>query len=231
MRGYIASGRERSTVTTGHMAHTTAVTIDDLLGRSVRRRRAFEHRSDVLEAAALIRELRHSASISQEELANRLGTHQSRISELERGDGPQGPTFTMLKRIARACDDSLVIVTKKFWRHVEREFELMQQFATTSHHGKSDYTGVENSSRILHLIGEKYTGIFISLEDETFPTPISAETTARPVRDIEQRIPIPATEKQSYRKAQRARQMKNAPRGIPDAWIAQTNKVAISMLH
>lgn len=214
-------------MTTGHMAHTTPATIDDVLGRSVRLRRAFEHWSDVFEAAALIRELRNSARISQKELARRLGTHQSRISELERGDGPQGPTFTMLKRIARACDDSLVIIRKKSWLYTERELGLMRQSPTTSH----QQTIVENSSRILHLIGEKDTGFFISLENETFPTPTSEKRSALTIRDIEQRIPMPATDKQSYRKAHRTRQMKNTPRGIPDARIAQTNKVVISMLH
>ena len=70
----------------------------------------FEHSLDVLEGAALIREMRELAindaggrGIKQRELAERLGVNPARISELERGTGRDGVSYALLKRIARAC--------------------------------------------------------------------------------------------------------------------------------
>lgn len=105
----------------------TTVDIDELLGQSERRRRAYAHAEDVLEAAALIREIRKRANLSQKDLADRIGTDQSHISELERGNGPQGPTFAMLKRIGRACNDPLLVVTEKDLRSLRRELEKTQK--------------------------------------------------------------------------------------------------------
>src|SRR5947209_2975872 len=69
----------------------------------------FREASDALEAAALIRSLRETAGISQAELARRLHISQGRMSVIEKGDGPNGPTYAMLKRVARACGVGLAV--------------------------------------------------------------------------------------------------------------------------
>jgi transcriptional regulator with XRE-family HTH domain len=55
------------------------------------------------EAAAFIKKLRSSARLTQGELATKLGITQPRVSAMERGLGPEGPTYLMLKRVAEAC--------------------------------------------------------------------------------------------------------------------------------
>jgi transcriptional regulator with XRE-family HTH domain len=70
----------------------------------------FQESIDLAEAAHLVRAMRGRAlrvdgrkGISQAELANRIEVSQSRISQIESGEGRDGPSFTLLKRIARAC--------------------------------------------------------------------------------------------------------------------------------
>jgi transcriptional regulator with XRE-family HTH domain len=54
-----------------------------------------------LDAAALIREVRQFAGLSQRELAERIGTKQSVISRWERG--LDAPRIDTLARLLRAC--------------------------------------------------------------------------------------------------------------------------------
>ena len=81
---------------------------------------ALRRSRDVLEGGRLARRMREAADggegISQQELARRLGISQARISAIERGSGPQGPTFELLKRIARACG---VVLSTKFKRPID----------------------------------------------------------------------------------------------------------------
>jgi transcriptional regulator with XRE-family HTH domain len=80
------------------------ITVEELLRQSAPgTREAFERASDALEAAALIRDMRLLAGLSQTELAARLGVSPPRVSVIEKGDGPQGPTYALLKRVARVC--------------------------------------------------------------------------------------------------------------------------------
>jgi ribosome-binding protein aMBF1 (putative translation factor) len=92
-------------------ASTESVTVGDLApsaGFAEELRRA----QDVLEGGRLARRMREAADggqgISQQELARRLGVSQARVSTIERGSGPQGPTYELLKRIARACRVELI---------------------------------------------------------------------------------------------------------------------------
>lgn len=80
------------------------ITVEELLRQSAPgTREAFERASDALEAAALIRDMRLLAGLSQTELAARLGVSPPRVSAIEKGDGPQGPTYALMKRVARVC--------------------------------------------------------------------------------------------------------------------------------
>jgi transcriptional regulator with XRE-family HTH domain len=56
-----------------------------------------------IEAARFVRTLRERAGLTQRELAQRLGVSQPRVSAMEKAAGPEGPTYAMLKRVARAC--------------------------------------------------------------------------------------------------------------------------------
>jgi phasin family protein len=83
---------------------------EELLDTTEQRAR-FNDSMDIAEAAALVRSMRRNArrpdgtlGITQEELANRIGVSQTRISHIENGVGRDGPSFTLLKRISRACD-------------------------------------------------------------------------------------------------------------------------------
>lgn len=61
-------------------------------------------------AAAFIRAARRQAGLTQSQLAEALGTAQSRIAELEGGSAKQGPTIGLLARIAQACGKKLGLV-------------------------------------------------------------------------------------------------------------------------
>jgi len=80
------------------------IPLSQLLGTSEKRWTAFRRGADILEAAATIKRMRLAAGLSQTDLALACDTTQSHISELENGTGKQGPTYGLLKRIARACD-------------------------------------------------------------------------------------------------------------------------------
>jgi transcriptional regulator with XRE-family HTH domain len=73
-------------------------------------RERFEQTAAALEAADLVRTMRRQAlsasglrGISQEELAQRVGISQPRISQIERAAGRDGIGYTLLRRIAHAC--------------------------------------------------------------------------------------------------------------------------------
>lgn len=87
--------------------------IEPKLGDLLKTPAALAHYEDAtaaLEAADLVRSFRADAigrdgkrGITQVELAERLGISQARVSEIERGDGRDGPTYGLLRRIARQC--------------------------------------------------------------------------------------------------------------------------------
>jgi DNA-binding XRE family transcriptional regulator len=71
--------------------------------------RAYEEQGAVIEAAVLVRGMRETAGLSQAGLAALIGTSQAHLSMLERGVGRHGPTFLMLRKIAAACGQTMVI--------------------------------------------------------------------------------------------------------------------------
>jgi hypothetical protein len=94
-------------------ANRREINILDLVGESPAARSGFESARYSLEAAALVQDMRKAAdggrSINQSELARRLEMTPTRVSTIERGDGPLGPTYALLKRIARACNVRLSV--------------------------------------------------------------------------------------------------------------------------
>jgi transcriptional regulator with XRE-family HTH domain len=67
-------------------------------------REAFLERSAAVEAGNLVRTLRNKAGLTQKALARKIHTSQSHLSEIERGSGLQGPTFSFLRKVSHACD-------------------------------------------------------------------------------------------------------------------------------
>jgi transcriptional regulator with XRE-family HTH domain len=72
-------------------------------------REAFIERSAAFEAGGLVRAMRERAKFTQKQLAEKISTSQSHLSEVERGNGLQGPTFSMLRKVANACAADLRI--------------------------------------------------------------------------------------------------------------------------
>lgn len=66
-------------------------------------REAFDETSAALEAGRLVRAFRRRRGLTQSELASRLAITQARISAIETGEGRDGPSYALLKRIAHAC--------------------------------------------------------------------------------------------------------------------------------
>jgi ribosome-binding protein aMBF1 (putative translation factor) len=66
-----------------------------------------------LHAADLIREARTAADLSQAALAAKIDVTQARISQMESGEAPYGPSVVLLERIARACGGDLLLSFEK----------------------------------------------------------------------------------------------------------------------
>lgn len=69
---------------------------------------AFHDEKEVLRLAIKIHRLRKEHGLTQEELAERVGTTQSVIARLE-NDSYTGHSLKMLRRVAHALDATLVI--------------------------------------------------------------------------------------------------------------------------
>lgn len=72
-------------------------------------KRAFEDRRAVLKAAKVLREMRLSAGLTQQVLAERIGVKQPNVARIERGEGNRGATMTILDRAAKACGQVLIL--------------------------------------------------------------------------------------------------------------------------
>jgi transcriptional regulator with XRE-family HTH domain len=76
-----------------------------LLGRELdeQGKAALENAEIVQEAARFLRQMREEAGLTQQQLGEKLGIKQARISELERGGTPEGMSYGILRRAAIAC--------------------------------------------------------------------------------------------------------------------------------
>lgn len=70
-------------------------------------KRAYEESGPEFELVHLIIEKRNEQGLTQEELAAKIGTRQSAVSRLEKGD--YNPTLSFLCKVARALDTELHI--------------------------------------------------------------------------------------------------------------------------
>jgi DNA-binding XRE family transcriptional regulator len=64
-------------------------------------------------AAELVKQARKAARLSQAALAEKLDVSQARISQMERGEAPYGPSMVLLERVARACGGTLHLSFEK----------------------------------------------------------------------------------------------------------------------
>jgi type VI secretion system protein ImpB len=104
--------------------------LEDLL-TTPEARAAFEAKSAALEAAELIRGFRRRAvaadgtvGISQDELARRIGTSQARVSQIEKGEGRDGPSYALFRRIAYACGIDWAVMVRSIAEGAQIEREL-----------------------------------------------------------------------------------------------------------
>ena len=86
--------------------------VRERMRRSARYRRAYERSLHQIDIALLVREMREAAGLSQQALAERVGTTQSAIARLEDAEYA-GHSLKMLERIAAACGVNLKIRAEK----------------------------------------------------------------------------------------------------------------------
>lgn len=75
-------------------------------------RAVYDAQDNVLESAALIRDMRADLGLSQEQLTKLARTTQSHVSALEHGAGRQSPTVELLSRIGRPSDAPVAMVRR-----------------------------------------------------------------------------------------------------------------------
>jgi len=80
-----------------------------------------------MRAGAIVRGMRRSAQLTQAQLARKLHVTQERVSEIELGQGPQGPTFELLERIAAACGMVIVPIERDRADVIEASAALIQR--------------------------------------------------------------------------------------------------------
>jgi ribosome-binding protein aMBF1 (putative translation factor) len=90
--------------------------------RSATYRRNFERTLHQIDLALLVREMREGATLTQAELAKKVGTTQSVIARLEDAEYT-GHSLAMLERLATACGVALKLHAEKK-PHFDREVAL-----------------------------------------------------------------------------------------------------------
>jgi len=77
--------------------------LDELLP-TAESRAVYDDASASLEAGRLVRDFRKRAGLTQSQLARKLDVSQARVCAIETGEGRDGPSYGLLKRIATACN-------------------------------------------------------------------------------------------------------------------------------
>lgn len=91
--------------------------------KSAAYRKSFARAVQQIDLAVLVREMRESASLTQSELAKRVGTTQSVIARLEDAEYTRH-SLTMLERVAVACGMGLKLRAERK-PDFDREVELV----------------------------------------------------------------------------------------------------------
>ena len=86
-------------------------------------RKTFARTLHQIDLALLVREMREEASLTQAELAKKVGTTQSVIARLEDAEYT-GHSLTMLERVAAVCGVALKLHAEKK-PHFDREVALV----------------------------------------------------------------------------------------------------------
>lgn len=86
--------------------------VRERMRRSARYRRAYDRSLYQIDIALLVREMRESTGLSQQALAQRVGTTQSAIARLEDAEYA-GHSLKMIERIAAACGVNLKLHAEK----------------------------------------------------------------------------------------------------------------------
>jgi ribosome-binding protein aMBF1 (putative translation factor) len=100
-----------ASVSSGGKGRPVVSILERLESRGAAKDASNELSSASMRAGAMVRTARKNRKLSQAELAQRIGVSQERISEVERGLGPQAPTYDLLERIGRATDMTLQYVS------------------------------------------------------------------------------------------------------------------------
>lgn len=73
----------------------------------------FDNYAVLSKVGELLREMRREAGLSQQQLQEISGVHQSDISRTERGAAERGPSLALVARMAHATGYSLVLSLRK----------------------------------------------------------------------------------------------------------------------
>lgn len=145
---------------------------------------AFIERSAAFEAGDLVRLMRETAGLTQKQLAQKISTSQSHLSEVERGNGLQGPTFSMLRKVAKACHVTLRIEAPEVVDKVIERMDLTQRqaFATAFRVSQEDVGRALTAARnkALSLLSAAYIEQIVRS-----PQPAMASTYANWLRNAE----------------------------------------------
>lgn len=90
-----------------------AKAVNHLREKSPRANLAYERQVAIIQVAKMVRQLRESAGLTQQQLADRLGTQQAAISRLESSENDSLPTLTTMLEIAHACNRQLVVGSRE----------------------------------------------------------------------------------------------------------------------
>ncbi len=116
-RGHISDlqpeGKLRKRLRRGDARAENTVTLADgleALGRRVQVPGVTDLDPAALEIGQIIRRLRKNRGLTQSALAQRCGVNQGALSEIERGHGRDGPSYRILRDIARALSVNLPLL-------------------------------------------------------------------------------------------------------------------------
>jgi transcriptional regulator with XRE-family HTH domain len=92
-------------------------------------REGYDARDALIRFGAMLRRVRESAGLTQEDLAKRVGMTQPAVSRLETGLGSHGPEIDTVMRFVHGCQAELVVSVKS--RGTQEDEQLVASALTT----------------------------------------------------------------------------------------------------